>query len=75
MWDRLRSALSIGKAAIARYKYRSADPADSPRVVAADHAAARLPAALAFDLVGGDAVLSHAVDHEIGLGPDRGVAS
>ena len=31
--------------------------------VAADHAAALLPAALAFDLVGGGAVLSHAPCH------------
>ena len=31
--------------------------------VAADHAAALLPAALAFDLVGGRAVLGHAVGH------------
>ena len=43
-------------------RYRSAEPANPPRVVA-DHAVTLLPSALAFGLVGGGAVLGHAAGH------------
>ena len=42
------------------YKYGSADPADSPSVYVRPCRLALLPAALAFDLVGGSTVLGHA---------------
>ena len=58
-WQALEQAVAPGYP----YRYRNADPADSPRVLAADHAAALLPAALAFNLVGGSAVLGHAPGH------------
>ena len=45
------------------YKYRSSRPGALATGVAADHAAALLPAALPFDLVGGRVVLGHAPGH------------